>query len=52
MSTPSYVTVAGRRTWVRIEGDPANPPLLLLHGIGRSLEDWAPSSRGCEGPTG
>ncbi|MEU4620946.1 alpha/beta fold hydrolase [Actinoplanes sp. NPDC023801] len=22
-------------------GDPATPPVLLLHGIGRSLEDWA-----------
>ena len=36
------ITVAGRRTRVRVEGDPANPPVLLLHGIGRSLEDWGP----------
>lgn len=42
MSVPSFISVNGRRTRVRIEGDPANPPMLLLHGIGRSLEDWAP----------
>jgi pimeloyl-ACP methyl ester carboxylesterase len=42
MSTPTFVTVAGRRTRVRIEGDPARPPVVLLHGIGRSLEDWGP----------
>ncbi|WP_433189278.1 alpha/beta fold hydrolase [Actinoallomurus sp. CA-150999] len=42
MSTPAMITVRGRRTRVRVEGDPANPPMLLLHGIGRSLEDWAP----------
>lgn len=42
MSTPTYLTVEGRRTRVRIAGDPDRPPVLLLHGIGRSLEDWAP----------
>lgn len=42
MSTPTFVTVAGRRTRVRIEGDPARTPVVLLHGIGRSLEDWGP----------
>ncbi|MFQ6330455.1 alpha/beta fold hydrolase [Nocardia sp. CWNU-33] len=42
MSTPTYITVDGRRTRVRIGGDPERPPVLLLHGIGRSLEDWAP----------
>ena len=36
------ITVLGRRTRVRLEGDPDSPPVLLLHGIGRSLEDWAP----------
>ena len=36
------ITVLGRRTRVRLEGDPASPPVLLLHGIGRSLEDWGP----------
>ncbi|WP_319456472.1 MULTISPECIES: alpha/beta fold hydrolase [unclassified Mycobacterium] len=42
MSVPSFISVNGRRTRVRIEGDSANPPMLLLHGVGRSLEDWAP----------
>ncbi|NEB04168.1 alpha/beta fold hydrolase [Streptomyces sp. SID13726] len=42
MSTPAFVSVNGRLTRVRVEGDPADPPVLLLHGIGRSLEDWAP----------
>lgn len=42
MSIPAFITVEGRRTRVRVDGDPANPPVLLLHGIGRSLEDWAP----------
>jgi pimeloyl-ACP methyl ester carboxylesterase len=42
MSTPTFVTVGSRRTRVRVEGDPASPPVLLLHGIGRSLEDWGP----------
>ena len=39
---PTMITVQSRRTRVRVEGDVANPPVLLLHGIGRSLEDWAP----------
>ncbi|AGZ42020.1 alpha/beta fold hydrolase [Actinoplanes friuliensis] len=34
--------VRGARIRVRESGDPANPPVLLLHGIGRSLEDWDP----------
>ena len=34
------VTVRGARIRVRTSGDPAAPPVLLLHGIGRSLEDW------------
>jgi pimeloyl-ACP methyl ester carboxylesterase len=42
MSAPAVISVNGRRTRVRIEGDPADPPMLLLHGVGRSLEDWAP----------
>ncbi|WP_431958026.1 alpha/beta fold hydrolase [Nocardia lijiangensis] len=45
MSTPSYVAVNGLRTRVRVAGDADNPPVLLLHGIGRSLEDWAPQYR-------
>jgi 2-hydroxymuconate-semialdehyde hydrolase len=34
--------VRGARIRVRESGDPAHPPILLLHGIGRSLEDWDP----------
>jgi pimeloyl-ACP methyl ester carboxylesterase len=41
MSRPTFVEVDGRRVRVRVEGDAANPPVLLLHGIGRSMEDWA-----------
>jgi pimeloyl-ACP methyl ester carboxylesterase len=41
VSTPTFVAVDGRRTRVRVDGDPDNPPVLLLHGVGRSLEDWA-----------
>jgi pimeloyl-ACP methyl ester carboxylesterase len=36
------LTVRGARIRVRESGDPARPPVLLLHGIGRSLEDWDP----------
>jgi pimeloyl-ACP methyl ester carboxylesterase len=35
----AYVEVAGRRMRVRRQG--AGEPVLLLHGIGRSLEDWS-----------
>ena len=42
MSRPAFVEVDGRRVRVRVEGDPHNPPVLLVHGIGRSLEDWDP----------
>ncbi len=38
----SEVVVSGARIRVRATGDPAAPPVLLLHGIGRSLEDWSP----------
>ena len=41
MSTPTFVAVDSGRTRVRVDGDPDNPPILLLHGVGRSLEDWA-----------
>lgn len=30
---------------VAVEGDPAGPTLLLLHGFGRSLEDWGPAAK-------
>jgi 2-hydroxymuconate-semialdehyde hydrolase len=36
------VTVRGARIRAQVSGDPAHPPVLMLHGIGRSLEDWAP----------
>lgn len=42
MSVPTTIYVKGRRTRVRLEGAATNPPTLLLHGIGRSLEDWGP----------
>jgi pimeloyl-ACP methyl ester carboxylesterase len=35
---PVQVTVAGRQVRYRVDG--AGPPVVLLHGIGRSLEDW------------
>ena len=38
MST-QYITVDGRRTRYRMLG--SGSPVLLLHGIGRSLEDWS-----------
>lgn len=42
MSRATFIEVDGRRTRIRVDGDPDNPPVLLIHGIGRSLEDWAP----------
>lgn len=42
MSAPATIVVDGRRTRVRVDGDPGRPPILLLHGLGRSLEDWVP----------
>lgn len=41
MSAPTVLTVHGRSTRVRVDGEPSAPPLVLLHGIGRSLEDWS-----------
>nr|GID90555.1 hypothetical protein Ade03nite_94790 [Actinoplanes derwentensis] len=32
--------VRGTRIRLHETGDPAAPPVVLLHGIGRSLEDW------------
>ena len=40
MSSPVVLQVRGARVRVRVAGDPQKPPVLLLHGIGRSLEDW------------
>lgn len=41
MTATAFITVDGRRTRVRLAGDPEHPPVVLLHGIGRSLEDWS-----------
>ncbi|MBC3192419.1 alpha/beta fold hydrolase [Pseudonocardia sp. C8] len=40
MPATRFVDVRGTRIRVRESGDPAGEPVLLLHGIGRSLEDW------------
>lgn len=37
-----HVEVEGARIRVRVDGSPELPPVVLLHGIGRSMEDWAP----------
>jgi pimeloyl-ACP methyl ester carboxylesterase len=34
-----HITVRGRQVRYRVDG--AGTPVILLHGIGRSLEDWA-----------
>ena len=39
MPGPTLVTVAGRN--IRFDVAGSGPPALLLHGINRSLEDWA-----------
>ena len=36
------VEVHGARIRTETSGDPEAPPVVLLHGIARSLEDWAP----------
>jgi 2-hydroxymuconate-semialdehyde hydrolase len=38
----NYVDVRGSRIRYASSGDPAAPPVVQLHGIGRSLEDWLP----------
>jgi pimeloyl-ACP methyl ester carboxylesterase len=38
-STTSDITAGGRRVRYRVNG--AGPPVVMLHGIGRSLEDWS-----------
>ena len=45
MTAPDTVTheVAGRPVRVRISGPEDGEPVLLLHGIARSLEDWQDS---------
>jgi pimeloyl-ACP methyl ester carboxylesterase len=36
----TYVDVAGHQVRVRQSGPESGEPVLLIHGIGRSLEDW------------
>ena len=36
-----FPRVEGRQVRVRVDGDPAAPPVVLVHGIGRSLDDWS-----------
>jgi pimeloyl-ACP methyl ester carboxylesterase len=36
----NYIDVRSARIRFHESGDPAAPPVVLLHGIGRSLEDW------------
>ncbi|MFC7533338.1 alpha/beta fold hydrolase [Actinoplanes sp. GCM10030250] len=36
-----HADVRGTRIRVHETGDPEAPPVVLLHGIGRSLEDWS-----------
>lgn len=40
--TVREVEVHGVRIRARVSGDPGAPTVVLLHGIARSLEDWAP----------
>ena len=39
----TYVDVDGHQVRVRRSGPESAEPVLLLHGIGRSLEDWQPT---------
>jgi pimeloyl-ACP methyl ester carboxylesterase len=36
-----FPKVEGRGVRVRVEGDPGAPPVVLVHGIGRSSDDWS-----------
>ncbi|GAA0460206.1 alpha/beta fold hydrolase [Streptomyces olivaceiscleroticus] len=36
----TYADVGGHPVRVRVSGPAAGPPVVLLHGIARSLEDW------------
>ncbi|GBG38906.1 alpha/beta fold hydrolase [Mycobacterium montefiorense] len=40
MESIKSINVKGRHTRVFVAGDVDHPPILLLHGIGRSIEDW------------
>ncbi|MGB3603532.1 alpha/beta fold hydrolase [Gordonia sp. (in: high G+C Gram-positive bacteria)] len=39
--TSQFIDVEGRRVRVKLAGDSGAPPLVLVHGISSSLEDWA-----------
>jgi len=39
--TTETAHVAGRAVRYRVTGDPANPPVVMLHGIARCLDDFA-----------
>jgi pimeloyl-ACP methyl ester carboxylesterase len=41
MSNPFKIEVGGRTTRVRVDGEPASAPVVLLHGVGRSRENWS-----------
>ncbi|HEY8295033.1 MAG TPA: alpha/beta fold hydrolase [Micrococcaceae bacterium] len=41
LPAPGYLDLDGVRSRYVASGDPAAPPVLLLHGIGRSLEDMS-----------
>ncbi len=47
LSAPGFVTVGGVQTRHVMAGK--GPPAVLLHGIGRSLEDFAPNTRALAG---
>jgi pimeloyl-ACP methyl ester carboxylesterase len=36
----AVVELAGIRLWVRDQGDPSAPPVVMLHGVGASLQTW------------
>jgi 2-hydroxymuconate-semialdehyde hydrolase len=38
----ALVEAGGAKVRVRESGDPGGDPIVMLHGIGRSLEDWSP----------
>lgn len=42
MPTTRVAGSAGVELAVRLEGDPAAPPLVLLHALGETSESWAP----------
>ncbi|ODR10129.1 hypothetical protein BHQ21_03250 [Mycobacterium sherrisii] len=39
-TTTSITDINGNRARIRVAGAETAPPVLMLHGLGRSLEDW------------